>query len=1393
MTRKMVSKRTRVLSLLLVLGMLIGLAPSVLTTPAEAIYHPENAPAATMGQLAATEDTFVASSNGGMLRVIDGKLYVWGPNSRFSLGLGTYNDEQTTASTIVPDPVLHDFNFGSDVVKIVASTYGGMSALTADGDVFSWGDIFNNYVFGYKPGVSTNGGRTPVQWDTSLVDGKIDYMDSSSLAVTVRDDQGNWYIGGCLTATYCTYNMVDDKTTENIMMLKPISEGFIDKLQKSYDAEYTPTETETDASINYKVRTAAERVGGSQRVGVKKVIPSYGGGSCFVITTDDRLFVLGINNHGQNFMPDDEDEDGNPINGSYTRSTDPIEVLHHPQNAAIAGADPSQLTTNGVTSAMLMPDGSVYIVGSGSAFLYPAGVNYRRPYKIYDATMMGAKCVKVFVSDAVVAMLTEDNSVYAIGKNANQFISTLTPADEPVFDATQVFTELSKQQTITGIYASSTGIMVVTKSGETFYTGDNSTGSAGNGTTESPAPGEIQQSVPTTIPPLEPVTANEIIYEIEDTEGFTYRTTGEKNNQNKPLVQKYKDGVATGAPTASMELKAGKTFKLNVWFNDFGKLTSWMVPIRFDPTYVKVVNGSGVTYADDQVVTPGATGAATGINKCFTTQQWAGGILIGDGGTHDTYPKICNADGWMSVAGYTMNQSASISGEVKMFSVDFTVVSSQTSATALFDFATDQNVKSTNVSAGYDSSGFAAKNYGPYWKVTMNDDDSQAQFQFKYDADTFVPLITTSVIPLTDMKLRMYRSDNNEVQKETSQVVGTGSAQKTFGEGYGVNCTNTSEIYTIQVETNNGANTASFPQSDWTVALKYPENGTTIAADYLTIVEQRETYLRVKLPDDFSQTDTGVLSVTAVNQRNTNKKAEILIYVKSYEAPEHIEIREKASLPNATATFDSITPASGTATFSVGYPDAAPTFSNLAIKWRLLDKNGNDLDMTDPKTVVTLQGTTQPGGTWNNGGAGFTAGTATISPVHTTFGDEYVILRAESLYDPSVYDEIKIKVHLKATEMKFRQDVLRMPTDTTKDLSSLLSIGPASDFYATNLVWSYEGLSEENPYITFAGNSIITSGSTPTPSNVTEEYEQVTVTDTISNLSATIKIAVLSLDSPIKPDSVKVVNLLGDTSDYITVSGLEVGDYITFYQEYGTPASETDKIRKFGPLTAAEAGSGTYNFPVKNFLKGEGGEIGMMVSRVKDASIGLNDYDRIPVGYDCEPSKVYGYVRLAGKADNSERNAGIAIQLTGLSSPDVVYTDANGYFEFTTYIIPGNYTMTIYQDNYLKRVIQADAAAGYTGLQIPSGVAEFAISTDENPILLYPGDLNADGAINTTDVNQYVRNWVGSTNTASMNFKNYDFYDGANQVIDLNDLDLVIRRHGWVRENYPKWSVPTQS
>ena len=76
----MMNKRNRVLSFLLALCLLIGMVP-MMSTPAEAVYHTENAPVATEEQLLATSERFAATTGGAMLRIIDGDLWVWGKNT----------------------------------------------------------------------------------------------------------------------------------------------------------------------------------------------------------------------------------------------------------------------------------------------------------------------------------------------------------------------------------------------------------------------------------------------------------------------------------------------------------------------------------------------------------------------------------------------------------------------------------------------------------------------------------------------------------------------------------------------------------------------------------------------------------------------------------------------------------------------------------------------------------------------------------------------------------------------------------------------------------------------------------------------------------------------------------------------------------------------------------------------------------------------------------------------------------------------------------------------------------------------------------------------------------------------------------------------------------------
>ena len=265
-----------------------------------------------------------------------------------------------------------------------------------------------------------------------------------------------------------------------------------------------------------------------------------------------------------------------------------------------------------------------------------------------------------------------------------------------------------------------------------------------------------------------------------------------------------------------------------------------------------------------------------------------------------------------------------------------------------------------------------------------------------------------------------------------------------------------------------------------------------------------------------------------------------------------------------------------------------------------------------------------------------------------------------------------------------------------------------------------------------------------------------------------------------------VENLVGTKEDYLEIKGLQVGDIIKVYKKYG----DLDGTEiTFPALTITDIPN--KRFPLPDLLAGEGGEIGVKVWRYSNPEAPEQGYnqtvDQVPVPYKAEPSKVYGYVSLSGKLAGSPLLEGITVQLTdGLSSPDPVTTDARGYFQFNSYIAPGTYTLMVSKDNYLKRTILKSSG----GITISAG-EEFAISTEANPIVLYPGDINKDGTINTADIELYVRNWVGLTDSTINRFAEFDFFDEADPVIDLFDLDMIPRHNGWVSQNYPTWTVPS--
>lgn len=207
-------------------------------------------------------------------------------------------------------------------------------------------------------------------------------------------------------------------------------------------------------------------------------------------------------------------------------------------------------------------------------------------------------------------------------------------------------------------------------------------------------------------------------------------------------------------------------------------------------------------------------------------------------------------------------------------------------------------------------------------------------------------------------------------------------------------------------------------------------------------------------------------------------------------------------------------------------------------------------------------------------------------------------------------------------------------------------------------------------------------------------------------------------------------------------------------------------------------------------MKGEGGFLAVVLTRTESEGAEPITYDPVPVSYSAEPSLVDGYVHLFGKNTGSIADKDIRVDLEGLNFKETVYTNSAGYFKFTKYIAPGTYNMVISKKNYLTRRMEPNSD-GVGGVQIEvNDEGEFHISTNRQPILLFPGELTNDNAITVQDINYYVQNWVGQYDGNIADFDIYDFYE--DNLISAKDLELLLMRKDWISGSYPVWNVPSQ-
>lgn len=646
---------------------------------------------------------------------------------------------------------------------------------------------------------------------------------------------------------------------------------------------------------------------------------------------------------------------------------------------------------------------------------------------------------------------------------------------------------------------------------------------------------------------------------------------------------------------------------------------------------------------------------------------------------------------------------------------------------------------------------------------------------------------------------------------------------------YGVNWSNKNVEYIVRSSPT--PTNASYPEVDWTLTLNAKEfvlAEDTTYEDYITITEMTDSYVRFKIANTFDSTADDLkpvyitFSASAQAYKGGAKPitSELNVLLRSYEAPARIRITQKQynehDVPSITEVIYHYAQQSTDNKFSLdfykvkdaGSGEYVPHTDTLtqAVTWSLTDQNGNAVDLTDPNVVLTLGTPVNAVGEHS----------ITVTPYHTTPGETYVTLTATSLYDSTVTDSITLKVQLYTEKLEFSQETLRLAVNSSKDLASYVRSAP-QDVYVQELNWSIVGYPTEDPDnlnavmteqrldekpedFHYANLGTGTTASTiytyewATPLSPVVQYIKIKVWDSYNtDAVAYLNVAIMDLDAPFQIDDVEVENALGDMYDTVTINkGLEVGDTLIIYAKY-SEYENTNSKKLTITLTNTMVVNGAGKFSVSGLLDSSGDELGLQLWRKADPSASEQTaFTCVPVAYGSEPSEVKGYVRLFGKDSSSSAQAGIRIDLVGTNYSETVYTKENGFFRFTKYIAPGYYKMTISKTNYLTRIIDADSTQGYLGLKIDAA-EEFYISTEKNPIYLYPGDVNNDGTVDILDVTYYVSNWVGQTNPGLTGFDSFNFDDTGSLVINSQDLALVLMRKDWARKSYPVWNVPKQS
>ncbi len=1047
----------------------------------------------------------------------------------------------------------------------------------------------------------------------------------------------------------------------------------------------------------------------------------------------------------------------------------------------------------------------------------PGSVNYSNKRAHYIMTS----------ADHSVVVMTTDNELYGWGGN----LSTFYPKEEDYLIPQPIFENVTEKETVLSVRATRNSFYVTTQSQDDYFAGDNSGGLAGNGSTSSTPTTEATVTKPENIPPTKPSSANKLFMTISTTtdNGVPIEYSAQANNIN------------------DLSIRVGQQFTLNIYMEDFAKLTGFYIPITFDPSILQVVNMDGVPYSADDAIRPGfnngsglRTNLTSGNNDPDSiSTSWVNGVLT----DNSRMPVIDNGNGFVSVEGVAlMNKDlvSRITGQVKMFSIEFKAIQPTatvpTPATTGFKLdGTSADPLWTDKPAKWYSTDLGINSDLDVGKDAVWEFDNVSFFESKF-----------KVVEIKDMILNLYRDNDSLV----TDIANDGSGKPDY---YRIDKRNTDSSYQLKAEVD--PTNASWPDIDrWECEFMDSTSHATGAtvSDYITVTKSDSPkYFEFTISPNISMSDAvlnddgefvpGYIKITGygshIPNKDNNPEGFRVAYIKitnDVPAPTAITITNKDGYltdmngkfqVNASTKLEfdgkGIT-LEDSYTFQAAFTAEDENDFSTDVKWqllRVLDRNDDGspkttealgTDAKAPMVIATDSANTNP-----------KTPSCKVIAQNSTEDNDDIILKVSSGVDPTICDYVNVKVRLAPYEIVLPNDTITLVygegLKQTYDLADKVKVAPgdAKD-YTIEYVKTVKAVDnrpdadrgDESKRV--APNVIVTDAGVIEPVRADKDfhaqsYDEVTVQiqQTLNGTPLTLQktLKVYTVDAVPPPNMyVDVINSAGIDYDYIKFSigtnksQLEEGDKLEIYRDY----SDTDAIVTYASLTADQIRmlfSPGYNVPTRTVgsdtyaLNPAGGTIGYRLTKADGTA-----YKKTPVMYNPKALKLSGYIKLDTKSLTKSTHDGITITINDVVGSDgksiSTTTKANGvlhgYFEFEEYISAKQHTMTISKTNYLTRQIV---------FTMPS-TEDFEISTAEKPIILYPGDLDGKRGIQYDDFNEYRINWLGRYNSRNENgvlLESFNFYDGSDEngatIININDLMLINKRMGATTTDYSPWLV----